>query len=53
MEVVVLMGNCPTNGSSCPIGVIVLMDRCPDGVVALGDCCPWGSCPRRVTVLKG
>ena len=31
-----LKDDCPTDGGSCPVGVIVLKGRCPEGVLVLG-----------------
>ena len=51
MGIVVLRGNCPTNKSSCPIGIIVLSSRCPEWVLVLGVNWQRGSCPREIIVL--
>ena len=50
---IVLSGSCPTDGGSCPIGLIVLgvdvLDwkrcSCPWGVIFIQCSSPWGSCP--------
>ena len=53
MGVVILMGSCPSNEGSCPIGVIALRGTCHEGLLVLGGNWQRSNCPRGVIVLWG